>query len=160
MSNALAIVEIRLPDEGATLDFGAKLARALTGSEPEQVLLFSGDLGAGKTTLVRGLVSALPGGDEARVSSPSFNIMNMYPTDPETAHFDLYRLEGFPADDSLLEHMQDDRSLVLVEWAQFLQKEDWPEEYLLLEWQPAESGRTILLTAKGKKAKQTLLALA
>lgn len=160
MNDALVFLEIQLPDEDATLDFGARLAAALLSSGPEQVLLFAGDLGAGKTTLVRGLVAALPGGDEARVSSPSFNLMNLYPTEPSTAHFDLYRLEGLPADDSLLEYMQDAQSLVLVEWAQYLRQEDWPEDYLLLEWQPACAGRTIVLTAKGKKAKQTLLALA
>jgi len=160
LSDALVFLELQLPDEDATLDFGAKLAAALLDSEPEQVLLFSGDLGAGKTTLVRGLVAALPGGGEARVSSPSFNLMNLYPTEPATAHFDLYRLEGLASDDSLLEHMQDPQTLVLVEWAQYLRQEDWPEEYLLLEWQPCCIGRTILLTAKGKKAKQTLLALA
>jgi len=160
LSDALAFVEIRLPDETATLDFGAKLAAALLAGEPEQVLLLSGDLGSGKTTLTRGLVAALPGGDEARVSSPSFNIMNLYPTEPQVAHFDLYRLEGLGADDSLIEQMQDPDTLVLVEWAQFLPREDWPAEYLHLEWQPADCGRTILLTAKGKKAKQTLLALA
>lgn len=160
MSEALAFVEIHLPDEAATLDFGAKLAAALSASVPEQVLLLSGDLGSGKTTLTRGLVAALPCGDEARVSSPSFNIMNLYPTEPETAHFDLYRLEGQPADESLIEQMQDESVLVVVEWAQFLPAEDWPADYLLLEWQAAASGRTILLTAKGKKAKQTLLALA
>lgn len=160
MSEPLAFVEIHLPDEDATLDFGTKLAGALSASEPEQVLMLSGDLGSGKTTLVRGLVAALPGGDEARVSSPSFNIMNLYPTEPETAHFDLYRLEGLPTDESLIEQMQDETALVVVEWAQFLRPEDWPEGYLLLEWQPAAAGRTILLTAKGRKAKQTLLALA
>ena len=148
--------EIHLPDEAATLDLGRRLAEALRATHGEQTILLSGDLGSGKTTLVRALVAALPGGDEARVSSPSFNIMNLYPTKPETAHFDLYRLQELGPDESLLEYMQDGETLVLVEWAQYLNEVHLPDGYLLFTWQPAESGRTIVLTAKGKKAKETL----
>lgn len=148
-----------LADEEATLAFGAALARALTATDPAQTLLLRGGLGAGKTTLVRALVRALPGGDEARVSSPSFNIMNLYPTEPEAAHFDLYRLKDMGPDEALEEFMNDGRTLVLVEWAQYLDEADLPDGWLALDWQPAGAGRTILLTAQGKKAKQTLLRL-
>ena len=65
-----------------------------------------GELGAGKTTLVRGLVEALPGGQDAEVASPSFNLVNLYPTQPETAHVDLYRCEGAPLDDSCWKCLQ------------------------------------------------------
>jgi len=151
--------EAVLPDEEATLALGRALARALDETVPQQVLLLAGGLGAGKTTLVRGLVPALPGGDEARVSSPSFNIMNLYPTEPETAHFDLYRLEGYGTDESLIEFLQDPSLLVIVEWAQFLAKEHWPADYLLLRWDLEAKQRTVRLTAVGKKAKETLRAL-
>lgn len=150
--------ETTLPDEAATLALGRALARALDETEPEQVLLLSGGLGAGKTTLVRALVPALPGGEDARVSSPSFNIMNLYPTEPETAHFDLYRLEGLGPDDSLLEHLEDSHLLVVVEWAQYLSREFWPDDYLLLEWDLEARERKVVLTAAGKKANETLRA--
>lgn len=150
---------IELADEEETLQFGRALATALSKTDPEQVLLLEGGLGAGKTTLVRGLVTAMEGGDEARVSSPSFNIMNLYPTEPETAHFDLYRLEGMPPDDTMLEYMHDGDILVVVEWSQYLAKEYTPDDHLHLKWQECEFGRKLLLTAAGKKAKNTLHAI-
>jgi len=84
------------------LALGAALGRVLSSLPPGLrgqdgglvPLLLSGALGAGKTTLVRGLVSALPGAELAEVSSPSFNIVNIYPTTPQVAHFDLYRVVG------------------------------------------------------------------
>ncbi len=83
-------------------------------------MFFRGDLGAGKTTMIRGIVSALPGGEEAEVSSPSFNLVNIYPTTPETAHVDLYRLEGQDPDEEVIELLQDPDRLVVVEWSENL----------------------------------------
>lgn len=150
---------LTLPDEAATLALGRALARALELTDPAQAVLLLGGLGAGKTTLVRALVPALPGGEDARVSSPSFNIMNLYPTDPETAHFDLYRLEGLGPDETLLEYLHDPGLLVVVEWAQYLDRAHWPAGHLLLEWPEGAPVRTVVLTAAGKKAKETLRAL-
>lgn len=151
---------IHLEDENATLALGRSLARAVAEHGIGINILLEGDLGAGKTTLVRGLVTALEGGDEARVSSPSFNIMNLYPTTPETAHFDLYRLEFQEPDESLLEFLSDEETLVIVEWTQYLAQEFWPEDYLLLRWQQAATGRTVELMATGSHAMKTLRAIA
>nr|WP_167940974.1 tRNA (adenosine(37)-N6)-threonylcarbamoyltransferase complex ATPase subunit type 1 TsaE [Desulfobaculum xiamenense] len=151
-------MELHLDDEAATLALGQRLARAVAEIGVGINILLNGDLGAGKTTLVRGLAAALPGGADARVSSPSFNIMNLYPTTPEAAHFDLYRLEYQEPDESLLEFLQDDDTLVIVEWVQYLDKSFWPDDFLLLEWRPATAGRTIELTATGKNAIKTLRA--
>ena len=56
------------------------------------MLLLEGPLGAGKTTLVRGLLEAL--GLTEPVRSPTFNLLHLYPTNPPVAHADLYRLAG------------------------------------------------------------------
>lgn len=152
-------LELELADEEATLALGRALAEALCAAGPRQAVLLYGDLGSGKTTLVRALVEALPHGDQAQVSSPSFNIMNLYPTEPETAHFDLYRLEHAGMDESLLDYLQDPNFLVLVEWAQFLDEALLPGERIDIRWLPAEHGRRIRLTAKGKQAIETLCAL-
>ncbi|MFK4765209.1 tRNA (adenosine(37)-N6)-threonylcarbamoyltransferase complex ATPase subunit type 1 TsaE [Desulfobaculum sp. SPO524] len=151
-------ITVHLEDEAATLALGQRLARAVADDATGLNVLLCGELGAGKTTLVRGLVAALPGGEDARVSSPSFNIMNLYPTTPETAHFDLYRLEFQEPDESLLEFLADDETLVLVEWSQYLDREFWPGDYLLLTWQPAQTGRTLELTAQGATATAILRA--
>ncbi len=154
-----AKLTVHLKDEEETLAFGARLAKALMDTDPTLTLLLNGDLGAGKTTLVRGIISAMPGGGDAQVSSPSFNIMNLYPTEPETAHFDLYRLELAGPDESLLEYMEAQQHLVIVEWAQYLSETFFPDDYVYFSWQECPSGRCIRLTAQGKKAKETLHAV-
>lgn len=153
MSNS-SVKELRLhlEDENATLALGQRLAQAIALQGKGINLLLEGNLGAGKTTLVRGLVTALPGGDEARVSSPSFNIMNLYPTTPETAHFDLYRLEYQEPDESLLEFLNDDETLVVVEWVQFLDKEFWPEDSIHFVWDHCDNGRDLRLIIAGDDA--------
>lgn len=80
---------IDLPDAAAT----AALGRALAGLvRVGDLILLSGPLGAGKTTLVRALVERL-GGDGTQVASPTFTLMNVYPSDPIVYHVDAYRLQ-------------------------------------------------------------------
>ena len=62
------------------------------GGEQVHIILFYGDLGSGKTTFTRGFIEALPGGENAEVSSPSFTLCNSYPTTPSVIHCDLYYL--------------------------------------------------------------------
>ena len=73
----------------ATLALGARLAAAL---RPGDVLALYGDLGAGKTHLVKGLAAGL-GLDPDEVASPTFVLVHEYPTDPPLFHFDAYRME-------------------------------------------------------------------
>jgi len=156
---------LRLPGHDDTLRLGRVLARAFAAEAGARTLLLTGGLGAGKTTLVRGLVEALPGGEDAEVSSPSFNICNMYPTRPETAHYDLYRLEPPPgaahaaADDALLDLLEAEgprRALVIVEWAERLPAEALPPDRLELTWLPAAHGRLITAIARGEAAQRVL----
>ena len=163
------VLTLRLPGPGDTLRLGRVLAHVLAAQPGARTLLLSGGLGAGKTTLVRGLVESLPGGDNAEVSSPSFNICNMYPTRPETAHYDLYRLEQAPgaalavADDALLDLLETEgprRALVIVEWAERLPVDVLPPDRLELTWLPATHGRLITAIARGEAARRVLAATA
>ncbi|WP_415519268.1 MAG: tRNA (adenosine(37)-N6)-threonylcarbamoyltransferase complex ATPase subunit type 1 TsaE [Desulfovibrio aminophilus] len=147
---------VKLRDATATLELGRVLGEALARSHQPPALLLCGDLGAGKTTLTRGLVQALPGAAEAEVSSPSFNIVNQYPTRPPVAHFDLYRLENMPVDDEILDQLAGEGSLNIVEWAQFLDRRHWPEPRLELELTSDAGGRIARLRAVGVAA-ETLL---
>jgi len=144
--------ELHLKDLEATIELGQILADTLAKTPNPPALLLQGTLGSGKTTLVRGLVESLPGSDMAEVSSPSFNILNLYPTMPPVAHFDLYRLEGMPPDDALFEHIDDPNTLTVVEWIQFLAKDIWPDEAIFLEWTPSDTGRRLTMHAMGKTA--------
>lgn len=82
---------IHLADPAATEALGAKLAAGLRIGD---ALLLFGDLGAGKTTLARGLVGAWTGGD-CETPSPTYTLVQTYDgSDGELWHFDLYRLES------------------------------------------------------------------
>lgn len=99
---------IELADEAATRALGASLAPLWRAGDT--VLLF-GELGAGKTTLVRGLLQAL--GHEGPVRSPTFNLLQTFATDPPVLHADLYRLKA-AAGIGLEEYL--DSHLCLIEW--------------------------------------------
>jgi tRNA threonylcarbamoyladenosine biosynthesis protein TsaE len=79
----------QLPDEAATLNLGAELSK---GVRAGRVLHLRGDLGSGKTTLVRGLLRAL--GQAGRVKSPTYTLVELYSVSSlNLYHFDFYRFE-------------------------------------------------------------------
>lgn len=82
-----------LADEAATLALGARLARALPPAAAPLVLYLHGDLGAGKTTLARGLLREL--GETGPVRSPTYALLSEYPLPAgPVLHLDLYRLNA------------------------------------------------------------------
>jgi len=113
-----------------TVEFGRMLAEAMNASAVRSLYLFA-DLGGGKTTLTRGFVSALPGGENAEVASPSFTLCNVYPTRPEVLHADLYRLsEGASMPEEMEDLMEDGAALLVLEWPEFLARQYYAEERL------------------------------
>ncbi len=139
---------ITLADAAATARAGARLAAALQGGD---AIALVGDLGAGKTTLVAGLVAALGGGD---AQSPTFALVNEYPGGRLVVwHVDLYRIDK-PAElpelglDDLI---GDPRGVVIVEWADKF--EVMPADHLRLELAHAEQGRTLAATGTGPRGR-------
>lgn len=102
-----------LPDDAATQALGARLARVL---EPGLSIWLCGDLGAGKTTLTRGLLREL--GYGGRVKSPTYTLVELYPFSSfNLYHFDLYRFVGQDEwEDAGFREYFNDTSLCLVEW--------------------------------------------
>jgi tRNA threonylcarbamoyladenosine biosynthesis protein TsaE len=87
---------VQLPDEFSTLNCGEVLAQALT---PGLIVYLRGDLGAGKTTLTRGILRGL--GHAGKVKSPTYTLVEPYPdTRIPVYHFDFYR---FSSPDEFLE---------------------------------------------------------
>ena len=105
------MVELESSSPEETERIGATVAREL---EPGDVVAVSGELGTGKTTLVRGAARAL--GIDGPVTSPSYTIGHRYPGNPDVSHLDLYRFDGMSdAEWGDLEGYFED-AVVFVEW--------------------------------------------
>lgn len=132
-----------LPDEAATLARGAQLARAL---RPGSVVYLEGDLGAGKTTLTRGMLRGL--GYAGRVKSPTYTLVEPYSLpDLYFHHFDLYRFaDPLEWEDAGFREYFNAESVCLVEWPDkaegFLPPPDWRIALV-----PEQDGRRLTLVA-------------
>jgi tRNA threonylcarbamoyladenosine biosynthesis protein TsaE len=104
-----------------TIAVGRKLAALL---RPPQLLILRGDLGTGKTTLVKGIAEALEAADADEVTSPTFTLVHEYEGMREGKavklyHLDVYRLEGERQLETLgLDELLTPDALVLVEWGE------------------------------------------
>jgi tRNA threonylcarbamoyladenosine biosynthesis protein TsaE len=107
-----ANLTLSLADEAATLDLGRRLAQCVSPG----LIRLHGDLGAGKTTLVRGLLRGL--GHAGRVKSPTYTLIEPYQTTRmAVSHWDLYRLGSADELDALgLREHDREQELLLVEW--------------------------------------------
>ena len=104
------------PEE--TTSFGRRLAAEL---EPPALILLYGELGAGKTTLVKGIVSGLGLAAEEEVTSPSFVFVHAFRNHMRLYHVDLYRIEEPTELDTLgLDDLLAEKAIVVVEWAERL----------------------------------------
>ncbi|MFI8751019.1 tRNA (adenosine(37)-N6)-threonylcarbamoyltransferase complex ATPase subunit type 1 TsaE [Vreelandella lionensis] len=136
-------MQVQLNDEVAHVAFGEALGQALKG---HGLVYLEGDLGAGKTTLTRGILRAY--GYQGAVKSPTYTLVEPYELgDQRIYHFDLYRL----ADPEELEFIGgrdvlDDDALCLIEWPS--RGEGWlPAPDLRIQLSVAETGRVALLNA-------------
>jgi tRNA threonylcarbamoyladenosine biosynthesis protein TsaE len=102
-------------------------ARLAAGLAPGDVVLVSGELGAGKTTFVRGALRRL--GVEGPITSPTFVVGHLHDgRDGPVAHLDLYRLAGMGGEDpGLLDPFFGDDAIVFVEWPEHAE-DAWPGE--------------------------------
>ncbi len=128
----------RSPEE--TIQKGRELAAKL---KPPVVVLLSGELGAGKTTLAKGIVSGLGAGREEEVTSPTFTLVHVFHDHCKVYHVDLYRVEDFHDFETLgLEDVFTESAVVIVEWSERLRlRTDWPALRVRLEHLQGDSRR-------------------
>ena len=111
------IYEVFSNSSSFTMDLGENIARILPDGS---TICFAGDLGAGKTTFVRGLAKGLNISDV--VQSPTFNIMKVYMKgDRPLIHIDAYRLADINPDIGLDEYIGYESGITVIEWPQYIE---------------------------------------
>jgi tRNA threonylcarbamoyladenosine biosynthesis protein TsaE len=106
----------RTNDEEATIALGEAIAAELPR---RAVVLLIGELGAGKTTLAKGIVRGLGAAELDQVSSPTFTLIHEYGVGRKVYHIDLYRLETAREVSALgFEEILDREAVVLIEWGE------------------------------------------
>jgi tRNA threonylcarbamoyladenosine biosynthesis protein TsaE len=116
------------PEE--TIAFGRTLTELLA---PPKLVLLRGDLGAGKTTLVKGIAAAFEAAEEEDVTSPTFTLIHEY-RGPRASlyHIDLYRIDTQRELDTLaLDDLRSDNSILLIEWGEKFPWLQWDLEIAL-----------------------------
>jgi tRNA threonylcarbamoyladenosine biosynthesis protein TsaE len=115
-----------------TTRWGREFATRL---KPPVLVLLSGDLGSGKTTLTKGIVSGLGAAREEEVTSPTFTLVHVYGNAKKVYHADLYRIESFHDFETLgLEDLFDQPGVVILEWSErFPLNSPWPQKRIRLE---------------------------
>jgi tRNA threonylcarbamoyladenosine biosynthesis protein TsaE len=110
------------------------IGRSLASILPPQMVLLRGDLGAGKTTLVKGIAQALGAASLDEVTSPTYTLVHQYSAAASLYHLDLYRIEHERELIPLgIEEMEDSDSLLLIEWGEkfpSLRRRAWGEIHI------------------------------
>ena len=109
-------------------DIAAKL-------RPPVIVMMSGELGSGKTTLTKGIISGLGAAREEDVTSPTFTLVHVFHNHCKVYHADLYRIENFHDLESIgLEDAFAEPAVVIIEWSErFTFQTDWPRVEIHLE---------------------------
>jgi tRNA threonylcarbamoyladenosine biosynthesis protein TsaE len=115
-----------------TIRLGREIGAAL---KPPVLILLSGDLGAGKTTLTKGIAGGMGAAREEDVTSPTFTLVHKYEGQARIYHVDLYRIEDFRDLETLgIEDFFSEQAVIIVEWPDRLQlRTDWPVVRIQLE---------------------------
>jgi len=127
-----------------TTAWGREFAKRLAAPV---LILLTGDLGSGKTTLTKGIVAGLGAASEDEVTSPTFTLVHVYGKAAKVYHADLYRVESFHDFETLgLEDVFAKPAVVILEWSErFPLQSPWPQVRIRLEHQGGDSRRISIL---------------
>lgn len=127
----------RTRSEDETIAVGEQIARTLP---PGALVLLIGELGAGKTTLAKGIIKGLGAAEPDEVSSPTFTLIQEYGRSPKVYHVDLYRIEHAREAEALgLEELLSEQAVVLVEWGERFPRL-WPPERIEIRLRELDDG--------------------
>jgi tRNA threonylcarbamoyladenosine biosynthesis protein TsaE len=123
-----------------TIAKGREIASRL---RPPVIVLLRGELGSGKTTLTKGIISGLGAAREEDVTSPTFTLVHVFHNHCKVYHADLYRIENFHDLESVgLEDALSEDAVIIIEWAErFTFQNDWPRVEIVLEHADGDSRR-------------------
>ena len=138
-----------IKNEEKLLALGERLGNLLKKND---VLILTGELGAGKTTFTKGLAKGLD--IHQMVKSPTYTIVREYEGRLPLYHLDVYRIEG-DADSIDLDEFLFGGGVTVIEWEHLL-GEDLPDSYLELEILKEDEGRQLRFNAQGHRAEQLL----
>lgn len=139
-----SLQEITTHSAEETIAFG----RTLTGLlAPPKLVLLRGDLGAGKTTLVKGIAAAFEAAAEEDVTSPTFTLVHEYRGPRANLfHIDLYRIDTQRELETLaLDDLRDEKSILLIEWGEKFPRLLRDRDVEIILEREGESGRRIRL---------------
>jgi len=127
-----------------TMRWGREFSKRL---EVPVLVLLTGDLGTGKTTLTKGIVSGLGAANEDDVTSPTFTLVHVYGRPAKVYHADLYRIESFHDFETLgMEDMFTTPSIAILEWSErFPLQSPWPQIRVRLEHMGGDARRITVL---------------
>ena len=141
------VIELSAPTAEHMRDLASAIASLLAGGD---VVVLTGDLGAGKTTFVQGAAKAL--GVTDPVASPTFTLVRRYRGSRPVNHVDVYRLDRIQdVIDLGFEELLDPDGVTFVEWGDVIEGL-LPDAYLEIElWtRPEDEGRLVVLTGRGR----------
>ena len=143
---AETVRELTTHSADETIAFGRTLAALLA---PPKLVLLRGDLGAGKTTLVKGIAAAFEAASEEDVTSPTFTLIHEY-RGPHASlfHIDLYRIDSPRELDTLaLDDLRSDNSVLLIEWGEKFPRFVRERDIEVSLKRESETGRRIRVTS-------------
>ncbi|MGT2959060.1 tRNA (N6-adenosine(37)-N6)-threonylcarbamoyltransferase complex ATPase TsaE [Streptococcus bovimastitidis] len=136
-------------NENELIDFGVKIGKAL---KEEDVIVLSGELGAGKTTITKGIAKGLE--IDQMIKSPTYTIVREYQGRLPLYHLDVYRIGDDP--DSIdLDDFIYGNGVTVIEWGNLLDLDAF-EDYLTISLAKKELGRQVTLNAKGPRSQELL----